>query len=138
MITVVLDTNVVVRMFGRKSGLDKLLAAFLHGQMAVAISPAIWLEYQEVSMELGGAAQWSRLERVFDQVSALHKTVINVSPAFRFSTVIHDPDDNAFADCGIAAHADFVMTDDRHFRSLAGAGYKTQPITPLEFIDCYL
>jgi predicted nucleic acid-binding protein len=44
-----------------------------------------------------------------------------------------DPDDNAFTDCSIAAHADYVITEDHHFTPLANAGYKPQPITPSAF-----
>jgi len=47
------------------------------------------------------------------------------------------PMTNAFTDCAIAAHADYVITDDRHFAPLANAGYKPQPITPQAFIEQY-
>jgi hypothetical protein len=44
--------------------------------------------------------------------------------------------------CSVAVrhrpHADYVITEDRHFRSLAGAGYKPQPITPAAFITQHL
>lgn len=138
MITVVLDTNVIIRMFGRTSGLAALLNAFLYGKMAVAVSPAIWLEYHEVCVELGGTGHWSKIEQLFDQVGRLHDTILRVNPAFRFGTITQDPDDNAFADCAITAHADFVITEDRHFRPLSNAGYKAQPMTPQEFMDRYL
>ncbi|MCX6856964.1 MAG: hypothetical protein NTV80_18895 [Verrucomicrobia bacterium] len=61
-----------------------------------------------------------------------------LSPAYRFLTIPADADDDKFADCAIAAHADYVITEDRHFRSLAGAGYKPQPITPEAFITQHL
>jgi len=48
--------------------------------------------------------------------------------------ITHDPDDNKFADCAIAAEADFILTEDRHFQELNGSGYKPQPITPAEFM----
>ena len=65
-------------------------------------------------------------------------TIIHTNPAFRFQTIPADPDDNAFADCAIAAHADFVLTDDRDYRTLRNAGYKPQPISPEEFVAQYL
>jgi predicted nucleic acid-binding protein len=49
----------------------------------------------------------------------------------------NDPDDNAFTDCAIAAHADYVITEDRHFAPLANSGYKPQTITPTNFIARY-
>jgi predicted nucleic acid-binding protein len=49
-----------------------------------------------------------------------------------------DADDNKFANCAIVAHADFIITEDKHFAPLANAGYKPQPISALEFIERYL
>ena len=56
---------------------------------------------------------------------------------FPFRVVAADADDNIFSDCAITAGADFLITEDRHFAPLAGAGYKSQPITPQEFITRY-
>ena len=63
--------------------------------------------------------------------------LIMVSPHYHFEVIEDDPDDNAFTDCAIAVHADYVITEDRHFAPLANAGYKPQPITPTEFIERY-
>jgi uncharacterized protein len=63
--------------------------------------------------------------------------LIWVSPHFQFHVINTDPDDNAFTDCAIAAHADYVITSDKHFGPLADAGYKPQPITPEAFIQKY-
>lgn len=130
----VLDNNVVIRMFGAQSTLRRLVEAVTYGRVSVAVSPAIWLEYEEIAVRLGGPAQWQKLQRLFSLISAAHKTIVRVNPAFRFATVPADPDDNAFADCAIAAHADYVITDDGHYRTLENAGYKPQPITPEEWI----
>ena len=135
---VVLDTNVVLRMFGAKSTLQKLVEAISYGRISVAVSPAIWLEYEEISLALGGEKHWEKLDKLFTLVSAAHGTIVRTQPAFRFATIPADPDDNAFADCAISAHADFVLTDDRHFRSLTNAGYKPQPLNPEDFIVQYL
>lgn len=58
-------------------------------------------------------------------------------PTIKFRVIGTDPDDNAFTDWAIAAHADYVISDDRHFAPLADAGYKAQPIRPLDFIERY-
>ena len=55
-----------------------------------------------------------------------------------FHTITGDPDDDAFADCAIAAEADYLITSDHHFAPLKGSGYKPQPITPEEFIRRFL
>lgn len=46
--------------------------------------------------------------------------------------------DDAFVDCAIVAEADLIITEDRHFETLRGSGYKPQPITPSEFIQRHL
>lgn len=135
---IVLDTNVVIRMFGRQSSLRRLVDAISYGQLSVAVSPAIWLEYEEVCLEMQSPGHWEKLQKLFTLVSSAHGTIIRTNPAFRFATIPADPDDNAFADCAITAHADFVLTDDSDYRALRNAGYKPQPIRPEEFITKYL
>lgn len=46
--TVVLDTNAVVQMFGARSPLAPIKDALVAGQLMAAISTGIWLEYEEV------------------------------------------------------------------------------------------
>lgn len=135
---VVVDTNVVIRMFGRQSPLARLVQAISYGELQVAVSPAMWLEYGEVCMELKSPSHWERLQRLFALVAAAHGTILHTNPAFRFQTIEADPDDNAFADCAIAVGADFLLTDDSNYRSLRNRGYKPQPIKPEEFVATYL
>ena len=73
-----------------------------------------------------------------EAVSQQHGNVLHVSPSFRFQLIPADPDDHKFADCAIAADADYIITEDRHFDTLIGSGYKPQPITPEEFIRRHL
>lgn len=136
--TVVLDTNVVIRMFGRQSTLRRLVEAISYGQISVAVSPAIWLEYEEVCHELHSPGHWEKLQQLFALVAATHGTIIHTQPSFRFATIPADADDNAFADCAITAHADFVLTNDSDYRTLQNAGYKPQPMKPEDFIARHL
>lgn len=64
--------------------------------------------------------------------------ILRVSPTFRFHLIGADADDDKFADCAIAAEADYIVTEDRHFDALRGSGYKPQPVTPEEFIRGHL
>ena len=61
-----------------------------------------------------------------------------MSPSFFFRTISADRDDDKFADCAIAANADYIITSDKHFAPLIGSGYKPQSITPEEFISRHL
>jgi uncharacterized protein len=136
--TVVLDTNVVVQMFGRVSHLAPLREALLRGEVIVAVSTPVLLEYEEVIRRSSGERRWLDVAQFLELVSGLHGTVLRVSPSFRFRTITGDPDDDAFADCAIVAEADWMITSDRHFEALRGAGYKPQPIRPEDFVQHFL
>ena len=40
------------------------------------------------------------------------------TPHFRFRLIEQDPDDNKFVDCAIVAGADYIVSEDTHFRIL--------------------
>ncbi len=136
--TVVLGTNVLVRMMGRGAPYAALRYALEEGRLRWALSTAVLLEYEEIIGRLLGAATWSGLLRQIEVISLLWGTILRVSPSFRFRTIAADADDDAFADCAIAADADWIITSDHHFDALRGAGFKPQPITPEEFIERFL
>jgi len=136
--TVCLDTNVFLQIFGRKQPFHPILRALLDGQLTLALSTAILLEYEEVTVQLSGPQRWQDVARLLELLAQLHGNIQLVEPQFRFGVVTADPDDNKFCDCAIAAEADYVVTEDHHFDALKSAGYKPQPITPQEFIRRYL
>ena len=71
-------------------------------------------------------------------IDRLHSNVRRIGPSYRFHTITGDTDDDAFADCAIAAEADWIITADQHFAALIGSGYKPQPVTPEEFLRRHL
>ena len=135
---VVLDTNVLVRMPGRRGPRRGLKQALLDGRLELAVSTQILLEYEEVVCRYAGREQWEMLARLLEVVDQLHGSIRQVSPTFRFLTVTGDPDDDAFVDCAIAGEAEFILTEDRHFDVLAGQGYRPQVIAPEELIRRFL
>lgn len=59
--------------------------------------------------------------RVDENVLAVIENLDNVifsNPTFRFNLIKVDPDDNKFVDCAIAANADLILTEDKHFEEL--------------------
>jgi putative PIN family toxin of toxin-antitoxin system len=136
--TVVLDTNVLVQMFGRASVLHRLRNGLVRGELRIAVSTPVLMEYEEVICRMSGRGRWLDVERFLDLLGGLHGTVLRVSPSFRFRTITGDPDDDAFADCAIAAEADWIITSDHHFDALLGTGYRPQPIRPEEFIQRFM
>lgn len=102
--------------------------------MRWAVSPSVMEEYREIILHKCGAVAWRAMDALFG-VLERRSIVVFVNPHFQFQVIANDPDDNKFTDCAITAHADYVITSDKHFAPLANAGYKPQPITPEAFIE---
>ena len=81
-----------------------------------------------------GVAAAANMFSYIETMNALRNNVLRIEPTFRFHLIIGDPDDDKFADAAIVAGADYIITDDAHFRAIIGFGHKPQPITPAEFI----
>lgn len=136
--TVCLDTNVFLQIFGRNQPYHPILRSLLDGRLTLAVSTEILLEYEEVTVTLSGAERWRDIATLLDLLEQLHGNIRKIKPQYRLNVIIADPDDNKFSDCAIAAEADFVVTEDSHFSTLNSAGYKPKPIAPDEFIRRFL
>ena len=135
---VVIDTNVMLRLFGRRGQHRELREALINGNLFWAVSTEVLLEYEELVVAKAGRDARNKIHWLVRFLSIRFGTVVEVEPTFRFQVISADPDDNKFADCAIVANADFVITEDAHFAPLASAGYKPQPISPTEFIARFL
>lgn len=135
---VVLDTNVLLPALNRNHAFAVILEAWHQRKVKWAFSTDVLLEYQEVITRRSGVARWHTLERLLE-LSALHgANVVQVSPSYFFRIISADRDDDKFADCAISANADYIITQDSHFKTLIGSGYCPQPILPEEFITRFL
>lgn len=135
---VVLDTNVLVQAQDGGHPFAQILDEWIAGGFYWAVSTDILMEYEEVVTRMLGARSWHRVARMMDLGEAVNGNLIRVVTYFQFFAIAGDRDDDKFADCSIAVHADYVITNDKHFRPLANAGYKPQPISPAEFIGLHL
>ncbi len=135
---VCIDTNVVLGMFGRTAPWLRLRQGLLDDEFSWALSNEIILEYEEVAAREIGPAHAARIGMFIELVRQTRRSVLLISPDFRFQSIQTDVDDNKFADCAICANADYVITLDKHFQQMKDAGYRPQPIKPDEFISRYL
>ncbi len=136
--TVCIDTNVVLGMFGRNGPWLPIRQALVDRHLVWALTTEILLEYEEVAAREMGIAVAAQLLRFIDLLEQTRGNVRHVSPTFRFQLITADPDDNKFTDCAITAGADYIVTEDRHFAPLATPGYHPKPITPGELISKHL
>lgn len=127
---VVLDTNVVLQARASGHPYHAILQEWMNGRFTWVVSTEILLEYEEVVTERAGAARWSILERLL----SISSNVLRVSPSYRFGLISADVDDNKFADCAVAANAEYIVTTDHHFQSMQGSGFKPQVVTPEQFM----
>jgi uncharacterized protein len=133
-VTIVLDTNALVQIFGANSPFLPVQRAILDGKVILAYSTGILLEYEEVVTRYGGGERWERLWRVLELTGQMHGNLRQVEPTYQWRLIIGDPDDDKFADCAIAADAEWIVTEDAHYVVLKGSGHKPQVITPQAFV----
>ena len=134
--TVCLDTNVLIQARASSHPYGVILDGFVFGLLNWAVSNRVLSEYEEIISNKAGAVAWGTMFRLIELID-MSGNLISISPHYQFHVIGNDPDDNAFTDCAIAANADYVITEDRHFAPLANSGYKPQPITPINFIKRY-
>lgn len=112
---IVLDTNCLIQILPRQSKHRALFDALLKGKVFLALSTEIIAEYEEVlntffkSETLGGSVCKVILELPLTQ---------RISIYYNWHLIPVDPDDNKYVDCAISANADFIVTNDAHFKVL--------------------
>ena len=136
--TVVIDTNVVLGMFNVQDPNHAIFLAWAANRFAWAVSTEILLEYEEVIAQQSGAIRAVRAFKMIDAVAVWRNNLRHITPHFHWHLVTADPDDDKFADCAIAAEAEWIVTEDAHFDVLRNARHKPKPIVPGEFIARFL
>ncbi|MFT3744363.1 MAG: putative toxin-antitoxin system toxin component, PIN family [Pyrinomonadaceae bacterium] len=111
---IVLDTNILLAIIGRRSPYRWLFDLLIEGKVRLCVSNEILLEYQEVlstkaSPEVGA--------NVVNFIRT-HPATVETKIYFNFNLIESDADDNKFVDCSIAADADLILTNDGHFNIL--------------------
>ena len=111
---VVIDTNCLIQMMSKRSPYRPIWDAFLAQKFILCVSTEILDEYQEI-VEQQTTAQ------IAENLVLLILNSINVryvDPHFRLQLITADPDDNKFVDCAFAANADYLVSEDHHFKIL--------------------
>lgn len=111
---IIIDTNVLLVTISSKSPYHWIFQALIQKKFDLIVSNKILSEYSEIIQKHMGS-------RVAENVLAVIENLDNVifsNPTFRFNLIKVDPDDNNFVDCAIAANADLILTEDKHFEEL--------------------
>jgi len=111
---VVLDTNSIVASLSKKSPFHNIWTGLRQGSFILWVTNDILWEYQEIiAMKTNSKIAWNIIQFLINC-----EYVKKNDPTFHFKLIEHDPDDNKFVDCAIAANASFIVSDDSHFRIL--------------------
>src|SRR5438874_8312770 len=94
---IVLDTNILVAIIGRRSPYRWLFDCLIDGRIALCVSNEMLLEYEEVLTRLASRAVAENVVRFIE----IHPATIKTDIYFNFGLIESDPDDNKFVDCWI-------------------------------------
>ena len=115
MMVVVLDTNVFLVSIAKRSKYRPIFDGILNRQYNLLISNEILAEYEEVVTNKTSPMVAHNIMEMLTTRSNVQKTDVY----YRWNLIDADKDDNKFADCAVAGNADFVVSNDRHFKSIA-------------------
>lgn len=129
---VLIDTNVLLICISAKSKVNAIFRHLVFGNLELCLSTEIILEYEEIFEQNSGALG---KELLLDVIFYLPKTSY-FQTYFAWNLIRNDPDDNKFVDCAIAANADYIVTDDKHFSILSEIDFpKVNVISSLDFVE---
>ena len=125
---VVLDTNCLIQILGMHSKYRFLWSKFMANEYILCISNEILHEYEEI-LTLKASPLVADL---IMKVLARSKNVIRKDPYFRFNLIEKDKDDNKFVDCAIICGADYIVSNDTHFKCLRNHPFPVVTVISLD------
>lgn len=129
---IVIDTNVFLISINPASRFNPIFRKAISGKFNLCVSNSILLEYEEilkfrVNTTVAEAALSALIYSPF---------VLRVDPRISWRLITADPDDDKFTDCAIAANADYLVTNDRHFEVLRKTKFpRLSILTAEEFLE---
>ena len=100
--------------FPTRRSSDLIYQSLLNNIYNLYLSNEILTEYDEVISErLGCDTTDLKLKELLNL-----KNVYKIEPFYNWQLIEADPDDNKFVDCAIAISADYLVSNDSHFKIL--------------------
>ena len=129
---VLIDTNILLAIAPKRSSERWLYEMLRKGELTLILSNEIIEEYGE---KLAWFYSTYFAEIVLDELMNLHKTE-QVEAFYKWQLIEEDKDDNKFVDAAVASNADFIITNDKHFKVLRNIPFpKVQTLSLQEFKD---
>jgi uncharacterized protein len=129
---VVLDTNILLVSIPRKSPYRIIFDKLLEGKFELIISNDILTEYVELIGQKTSPVVASNLAELLLNLQNVQRTDI----FYNWNLIHKDPSDNKFVDAALSGDSDYVVTNDRHFATLAEIDFpKVEIISSSRFIE---
>jgi putative PIN family toxin of toxin-antitoxin system len=128
---VVLDTNVLLVSIPKKSKYRAIFDALIDGRFNAVISNDILSEYVEIIEQKTNFLVASNIAEMLLNL----KNVEKVDIYFEWKLILSDLDDNKYVDAYVCSNADYVITNDHHFKILKQIAFpKVNVLTVDEFL----
>ena len=111
---IVLDTNCLIAILSRKGNYFPVWQGLHQGKYTLCVSNDILEEYEEILSQKTNTTIASNVI----QVIVNSPYVEFVDTYFHFHLIEQDKDDNKFVDCAIVCGADYIVSNDSHFKCL--------------------
>ena len=111
---IVIDTNCLLAILPSQSPYHKVWTDFLNQEIEICISNEVLMEYEEIlSIKTSPFFANAIIKTLLNK-----RNLIRVTPVWRFNLITSDPDDNKFVDCAICGQAEYLVSNDKHFKVL--------------------
>lgn len=125
---VVIDCNVFISCLSGKSFCHEIIKALYQGKFTLVLSTEIYFEYRKkLSEKYTIPTVNAFLEAI--EISPFVRSYINY---YSWNLVTNDADDNKYTDIYLAASADYLVTEDRHFSQLKNIDFPKVNVVGIE------
>ncbi|MBD2769935.1 putative toxin-antitoxin system toxin component, PIN family [Hymenobacter sp. BT664] len=124
----VVDTNCLLASINPRGAYFQLYELFIAKAFEWVISNEILTEYEEQVTRRYSA---STAQQVHEVLITAPNTYLQEA-YYKWQLIEADPDDNKFVDVAIAANADYLVTNDRHFEVLKQLEFPRMPVISLQ------
>ncbi len=131
---VVLDTNCLLQIIAKRSKNYTLWEGFLDGDYCLCYTNEILEEYEEILCQKANRLIATMVLEIIIQAPNTQR----IDAHYHWNLITKEPDDNKFVDCAIFANADFIVSDDNHFKELKYVEFPKVVVLRLEeFANLY-
>jgi uncharacterized protein len=130
----VIDTNVFVASLSSHSMFHWLIDALIDEKFDLFISNEVVLEYEEILKRKYPYTVAENFIRSLNELPNVQKIEVH----YQWNIIYADPDDNKFVDLAIAANADFIISNDKHFNILNQTDFPKVGVLKLQELMLHL